>query len=146
MLTTTPKVIRMAVCQRYFRIMEILKHWSVIGKKMGKRRQVECVGAKESRECSPALTAHLLRLEMWRCPEVGRTFRARREESEALRHVRGREWGPWICMRAFLLSTGRDEIGLERVLNEDMSGGLCTACVVCLHPRTEQNKREKKLN
>ena len=32
----TPRVIRLAVCQRYFRITEILKHGPIVGKQIGK--------------------------------------------------------------------------------------------------------------
>ena len=54
MLMTTPTVIRLAACQCYFRMMEIPKHWSIVGKHMGKRGQSEYVGAKESKEYSPS--------------------------------------------------------------------------------------------
>ena len=55
MLMTTPTDIRLAACRRYFRMIEILRHWSMIGKKVGKGGQSECVGAKESKECSPSM-------------------------------------------------------------------------------------------
>ena len=42
---------------------------------------------------------HLLGLETWRCPEVNRTFRERREETEAMHRGRGRERGVWIRIR-----------------------------------------------
>ena len=93
MLMTTSKIITLVVCQRYFRIMEILRHCSIVGKQMGKRGQSECVGAKESKD------APLLGLEIWCWPEAGQTFRVRREEIEALRRGRGRERGPRIRIR-----------------------------------------------
>ena len=51
---------------------------------------------------------------MWCFPEAGRAFRARREETEALRC--GREEGSGAMdarMLAFLPSMGRDDNGLE---------------------------------
>ena len=30
MLMMTPRVIKLAVCRCYFRMMEILKHWSIV--------------------------------------------------------------------------------------------------------------------
>ena len=46
MLMMTPRVIRWAACRGYFRIVEILKHWSRVGKQMGKGGQWECVAVK----------------------------------------------------------------------------------------------------
>ena len=39
---------------RYFRMTEILNYWSIVGKQMGKRGQLEYVGATESKERSPS--------------------------------------------------------------------------------------------
>ena len=52
-MMTTPRVISLAFCQHYFRMIEILKHWLIVGKQMSKG-QLECVRAKEWKECSPS--------------------------------------------------------------------------------------------
>ena len=74
-------------------MIENLKHWSIVGKQMSN------MDNRNVSELKNGENAHLLGLEAWCCPEAGRTFRARREETEALRRGQGREWGAWIYIR-----------------------------------------------
>ena len=74
--------------------------------------------------------AHVLGLEMWRCPEAGRTFRARIEETEALRCGRGRERGQRIRIRwRSCCRQGRTRFDLRdtRTKTLHVGGGLSTA-------------------
>ena len=97
-------------------MVEILKHWSIVGKQMGKG------GNRNVLERKNRKNAHLLGLEMWCRPEAGRTFRARREETENPAKGAG---AMDTHALAFLLSTGRSESGLERGPNKDMMVVVC---------------------
>ena len=55
--------------------------------------------------------AHIFGVEAWHCPEAGRTFRARKEETEALRRGQGKERGASIRMRCCGIAWVADRIG-----------------------------------
>ena len=44
----TSRVIRLAACQRYFRIMKFLKHGPIVGKQMGKGAMLEQKNGKNT--------------------------------------------------------------------------------------------------
>lgn len=83
---------------------------------MGKGGQSECVGTKELKECSPSRVGDVV------LPKSSEDLQSeeRGDRSPGPRARKGAGTMDAYTL-TFLLSTGRDEIGLERDPNRDMS-------------------------